>query len=102
MGTPELREQIISIFSPFDPDKIILFGSRARGDEDEESDIDLIVVYRSDKGFLDRLNELYLAWNIPKAVEILAYTPREFDRMIEESIFMQEVMREAEVLYERS
>jgi predicted nucleotidyltransferase len=41
------------------PLRIILFGSRARGDSDEASDADLIVVYRTEKRFLDRLAELY-------------------------------------------
>jgi predicted nucleotidyltransferase len=31
------------------PDKIILFGSRARGTATEESDIDLVVVYSGQK-----------------------------------------------------
>jgi uncharacterized protein len=101
INASELKKQITCIFKPFDPEKIILFGSHARGDDDEESDIDLIVVYRTNKGFLDRLKELYVAWNIPKAVDILAYTPEEFDRMTKENLFLQDTMKEGDVLYER-
>jgi predicted nucleotidyltransferase len=97
----QLKEAIVSIFRAFDPEKIILFGSQARGHEDEESDIDLILVYETTKAFLDRLKELYVAWDIPKAVDILAYTPEEFDRMTKENMFLQDAMKEAEVLYER-
>jgi predicted nucleotidyltransferase len=98
----ELNQEIISIFKAFDPDKIIIFGSRARSHEDEDSDIDLIVVYDTPKTFMERLKELYLAWNIPKAVDILAYTPEEFDRMSKESLFIQAATDEGTVLYERS
>ena len=102
MDIEELKNRIISTFKPFDPEKIILFGSLARGDSDEVSDIDLMVVYYTDKAFLDRMKELYLSWNIPKAVDILAYTPGEFEKMMNESSFVAEAVKEGEVLYERS
>lgn len=98
----ELQREIISAFKRFDPERIILFGSLARGQDDEESDVDLIVVYRTSKRFMDRLKELYLAWDIPRAVDILAYTPEEFDRMMQGSAFLQDTTREARTLYERS
>lgn len=69
--------------------------------EDEESDVDLIIVYDTGKRFMDRLEELYLAWTIPMAVDIPAYTPEEFDRMIKENLFVQEAAKEGEVIYER-
>ena len=39
----------------FSPDKIILFGSRARGDAGPDSDIDLLVDLAEDRGFTDYL-----------------------------------------------
>ena len=101
MDIERLKQEIISTFRPFNPEKIILFGSLARGTWDETSDIDLIIVYRTDKSFMDRLKELYLSWNIPRAVDILAYTPGEFEKMLEESFFVEDAVREGEVLYER-
>lgn len=97
----DVKNRIVSIFKAFDPYKIVLFGSHARAESDEWSDVDLIVVYETDKAFLDRLKELYLAWDIPKAVDILAYTPEEFHRMAAESPFVQDVLKEGEVLYEK-
>lgn len=99
--TPDIKDRIIAAFKPFDPEKIILFGSHARDESDEWSDIDLMVVYHTDKPFLERLTELYLAWNIPKAVDILAYTPEEFAGMCDESPFVQDSVREGVVLYEK-
>lgn len=97
-----LKEQIVATFMPFGPEKIILFGSMAREDQDQSSDVDVIVVYHTDKRFMARLKELYLSWNIPKAVDILAYTPSEFNRMVKESSFVHEAVRTGEVIYERS
>jgi predicted nucleotidyltransferase len=102
MDIEELKNKIISTFEPFNPEKIILFGSLARGDWDKVSDIDIIVIYETGKAFLDRMKELYLSWNIPKAVDILAYTPGEFEKMMKESSFVAEAVKEGEVLYERT
>jgi predicted nucleotidyltransferase len=77
----DLEKEIARIFAPVQPSQVILFGSRARGDADDDSDVDLVVVYRTDKRFLDRLEELYALWNLPLAVDILAYTPEEFAEM---------------------
>jgi predicted nucleotidyltransferase len=101
MKRSALKKQIISTFKSFNPEKIILFGSVAGGGSDEMSDVDLILVYNTDKRFMSRLRELYMSWDIPKAVDILAYTPAEFEEMARESLFMQEVMKTAEVIYER-
>ena len=102
MKRSALKKQIISTFKSFNPEKIILFGSVAGGGSDEMSDVDLILVYNTDKRFMSRLRELYMSWDIPKAVDILAYTPSEFDDMAKESLFIREVMKTAEVIYERA
>jgi predicted nucleotidyltransferase len=97
----DLKDRIIETFRPFDPERIVLFGSMARSDHDEASDVDLIIVYETDKRFLDRLEELYLSWNIPKAVDILAYTPSEYESMAAQSGFLQKVLSEGQMIYER-
>jgi len=101
MKLPEIKKQIIANFMKFNPEKIILFGSSARQDWDEDSDVDVIVVYETDKSFLNRLKELYLSWNIPKAVDILGYTPTEFNNMLNSNYFLQDALREGEIIYER-
>jgi len=65
MDIQDLKNQIVSTFKPFNPAKIILFGSVARKEHDDESDIDLIIVYNTEKRFMERLRELYLQWSIP-------------------------------------
>lgn len=102
MSFQELQQRITEIFAPFDPLRIILFGSHGRDEADEESDIDLIIVYDTPKRFPDRLEELYESWSIPRSVDILAYTAEEFDRMTSESSFVQDAVRTGKVLYERS
>ena len=40
----KLKEEIVKRLSPFDPDKIVLFGSYAKGKATDESDVDLFLV----------------------------------------------------------
>jgi predicted nucleotidyltransferase len=102
MKLSEIKKRIVSNFIKFDPEKIILFGSVARDDWGEESDVDVIVVYDTNKSFLDRLKELYTSWDIPKAVDILAYTPAEYREMYANNYFLRNVVDSGEMIYERN
>lgn len=96
------EQEIVATFLKFNPRKIILFGSMATDSSDEHSDVDLIIVYDTSKRFLDRLAELYMSWPFPRSVDILAYTPEEFEEMLQESYFLQDIVTEGKVLYEIS
>jgi uncharacterized protein len=100
----DVLQKVVAALLQFDPDRIILFGSRAGEGWDRYSDIDLIVVYRTKKRFLDRLKELYLAVGLETgaAVDILAYTPEEFDRLVLERPFVQDAVAQGVVVYEKS
>ncbi|MBS3099397.1 nucleotidyltransferase domain-containing protein [Candidatus Pacearchaeota archaeon] len=66
----------------FGVQKLILFGSRARGDNFKNSDYDFIVV--SDKfkhiKFILRASDFYEYWDKKTDLEIICYTPEEFER----------------------
>ena len=97
----DIKHRIIEAFVPFDPERIIVFGSTAANTEDEFSDIDVIVVYRTQKRFLDRLKELYMSWSAPRAVDILAYTPEEYEEMLCTNAFVQDAVAHGETIYEK-
>ena len=44
LKTDEALERLVRLIMRYDPERIILFGSRARGEADEHSDYDLIVI----------------------------------------------------------
>jgi len=89
-------------WASLEPERIVLFGSRARGDADEHSDYDLVVIKRTDRPFLERLRDMvpYLV-KLAHAMDILVYTPEEFDRMGETGLAWA-IKREGVTLYERS
>jgi hypothetical protein len=63
--------------------KLILFGSRARGDNFVTSDYDFVVVSEAFSGrpFTRRASLLYDFWNSRCDLEVLCYTPQEWDRL---------------------
>ena len=62
--------------------KLILFGSRARGDHLKDSDIDLAVISEDFEGmnFLERIKRVARLWDGDLRLEPLCYTPEEFER----------------------
>ena len=76
--------KLVNLLKRYDPERIILFGSRARGEADEYSDYDIIVIKRTDKPFLERLQDMvpYLV-EFDRPADVLVYTPDEYERMRE-------------------
>jgi predicted nucleotidyltransferase len=73
----ELERIVRTLVEHYDPERIILYGSFARGDIHEWSDLDLCVVKRTDKRFIERLEEVGLLTLPRVGTEILVYTPEE-------------------------
>lgn len=61
------------------PAKVILFGSRARGDEDKGSDLDLMVIENREPDTYDEMVRLRKAVG-SVGVDILVYSQAEFER----------------------
>lgn len=63
-------------------ERVILFGSRARGDNLKGSDFDFIIVSKEfeKSPFVLRAAVFYDYWDQKVDVEILCYTPKEFEK----------------------
>lgn len=97
----ELQRVIAQIRRRYRPDAILLFGSLARGRQHADSDIDLVVLKRTRKPFTDRLREVALLHHATVGVDILVYTPDEWQRFQQDrrSFVATEVMKHGRVLY---
>lgn len=95
-------ERVVECLKRYNPEKIIIFGSYVRGDTDEYSDLDFVVIKKTEKRFLERLIEVAkLIDNELGQVDVFVYTPEEFQRMIEgENPFIEQVLKEGRVVYE--
>ena len=66
-----------------EPNCIILYGSLARGDFNERSDVDIIVISSNlPENYYERAKLLYDMIENPVPIEPLGFTPDEFVRMI--------------------
>lgn len=102
MSLAQKLDKVMNGLRAYDAEKAILFGSCARGDADAYSDIDLIVIKRTDKRFLDRLEEVIKAIDPDFALDVLVYTPEEFERMLaEENPLLTNAVEHGKVIYER-
>jgi predicted nucleotidyltransferase len=98
----ELARFVELVVREFDPHKIILFGSLAEGKPRLWSDIDIVVVRETDKNFIDRGLEIRHRFHPTIGIDILVYTPEEFDKLCSERLFFQEeILKKGKVLYER-
>jgi len=96
-------ELVLERLQQYAPEKVILFGSQARGEADEYSDLDLVVIKKTEKRFLERLIEVseIIGSDIDK-VDIFVYTPEEWERMIDwGNQFAEEVLSKGRVVYEK-
>ena len=102
-----LGEMVQAIVAEVDPEQVILFGSRARGDDRENSDIDLIVVEaepfgpgRSRHKELVRLYHALAGFHVP--ADVLVYSHEDIDYWRDSlNHVLARALREGKVLYER-
>ena len=102
LSLENVRECLMPVFQRYGILKAIVFGSVARGEPSPHSDVDLILVQKTAKRFLDRYEGILLELNeaIPHTtVEALIYTPEEMERM-QKRRFIAAALCEGKVIYE--
>lgn len=95
--------KIVERLKEYQPDKIVLIGSYATGEADEYSDIDFVMIKRTDKAFLQRLVEVsrVIGFDLGK-VDVFVYSPEEWTRMLEwGNPFAEAVLKKGVVVYEK-
>jgi predicted nucleotidyltransferase len=97
--------EIISIIKKTNPEKIYLFGSRATGASNEQSDIDLIIVAPSNERPLERrmvLRRMLIEYDRRIGLDLLVYTPDEFNMLAKEpSSFISSAVQQGVKIYDR-
>ena len=100
----DIQKMTDIIVEQFHPEKIILFGSYARGDATEDSDVDLLIIAESSDPRYKRAVPIYRSLSgVEVGIDILVYTPREVQEwsQVPEAI-VNKALTEGEVLYEKS
>ncbi len=79
--------------------RVLLFGSLAQGEAGLFSDLDLLIVWDTPLGFLERTVELYSRLQPRVSADLLVYTPAEIGRMAKTPL-VRRALAEGKVLYE--
>lgn len=103
-----IGQMIKALVEEADPEQVILFGSRARGDSREHSDVDLVVVEaepfgpeRSRHKEMLRLRRALRPFRVP--VDVLVYSQEDVDYWRDSlNYVLARALREGRVMYERS
>ncbi len=87
----------------YQPEKLILFGSVAQGDIHEWSDLDLVVIKKTEKPLLERIEEVLRMVRPKVGLDVLVYTPEEMESLIDERrvFVLDEIIYKGAVAYER-
>jgi predicted nucleotidyltransferase len=112
MNISAILDNLVVSLKPSDPYKIVLFGSYANGNPNENSDIDLMVILDNNhvsKTYQERLNKkifirnLVLEINRRMSLDILVYSKEELNLIKERgNYFVEEIERTGKVIYEKA
>lgn len=88
-----VREFIRKVDAKVPVEKVLLFGSTAKGTRREESDVDLIIISKAFRGVheLERIGVLLELWPYLEELNILAYTPGEFNE-VKDRFMMKKIL----------
>ena len=98
----EIAQRMRGVFARYAIERAILFGSFARGRQSKRSDVDLILIQKTDKPYFERFEGILRDLNRAvsgRDIEVFIYTPDELEQMKGRK-FIERALREGRVLYE--
>lgn len=101
MSDPVLDRMVAAIVEKVQPTRVILYGSRARGDARPDSDYDLLVEFETSLGYNDAVHAVHCAIRgVHSDVDILVRKPGELEAQRDDPGRMDwDVAREGIVVY---
>ena len=99
----ELSRATKKLIREYRPERVILFGSLASGQVHRWSDIDLVVIKKTRRRFLDRIEDALRVIDSPVGLNVVVYTPREVTSMEarDHYFWVDEIVKKGHVLYDR-
>ena len=99
----EIQKFVQQLVSKFNPEKIILFGSFAYGKPSKSSDIDLLVIMKTNLRPIEQEVAIRKAISRNFPLDLIVFTPsqlREREKMGD--FFIKTILEKGKILYERN
>lgn len=100
----QIKKVVDKIVDELKPEKVIVFGSHAWGQPNEDSDLDLLIVKQTKQTWLERQRELNMLL-VPRTMpmDFLVYTSAELEEKInqERNLFLEDALRNGKEVYSR-
>jgi uncharacterized protein len=97
----EIQDFVDKVVAEFAPERVILFGSYARGDATPDSDVDLLVVMPTRKETIEQAVEIRQRIRRSFPLDLIVKTPRDVVwRLSLQDCFLTTIMTEGKTLYE--
>ena len=96
-----LDDIVRRIVAASQPEKVILFGSAARGEMGPHSDVDLLVIKQCDNNW-DVMGDIYEElYGVEAAVDVVVVTPGDVERYRDtHALVIKPALREGRVVYD--
>jgi len=95
-------QEIDQIIKNYDPEKVILFGSRVKNNFNEDSDYDVLIIKDTKTRRLNRREEALKDIYLKVPIDLLILTPYEIEYLkMNESAFLNEIFAQGIVIYEK-
>jgi predicted nucleotidyltransferase len=97
----EIKSITTQLIEKYGPEKIILFGSAARGEYEHANDLDFLIIKEDVPLYgIDRMRELDELVDRNVATDMLVYRPDEFEERVRiGDPFIKAILKEGRVLY---
>ena len=112
MDIKTILDNLVFSLKASDPYRVILFGSYANGNHDENSDLDLMVIldnHHVSKTYEERLNKklfvrnLVLEMNRKLSIDILVYSKEELNILKRNgNYFIEDIEKTGKIIYEKT
>ncbi len=98
-----IEYMLTNLIDQYQPIKVILFGSYATGNFDEDSDIDLLIIKETQERFIDRwcaVGKILEGTHPSVPVDTLVLTPQEVEKRVSGGDqFILEILEKGKILY---
>lgn len=98
-----LKKVLKALIQKYKPERIVVFGSLAKGEVGPASDLDILIVKETNKRYFDRVSDVTKICDYDVGIDFLVYTPDEYDEAMKSNAFFKdEIIGKGRVIYERA